>query len=149
MSSALLASLLKALKLTLLPPAKLMFDHPKNVSVHLITVAGECISSNLVSTQLCLCAHSRWVVIFFLLSWFFQSVKDSHSLQTFNHSLYKGCSSAICWWLKLDVSKSATPTINEVLKGRFHFDVIYQDIIRCYFVVKYNSLPYFCGCLAA
>lgn len=49
----------------------------------------------------------------------------------------------------LEVSKSATPTINEVLKGKFHFDVIYQDIIRCYFVVKYNSLPYFCGCLAS
>lgn len=50
MSLALLASLLKGLKLTLLPSAKLMFDYPKNVSVHLITLADECISSNLVST---------------------------------------------------------------------------------------------------
>lgn len=66
MSLALLASLRKGLKLTLLPSAKLMFDYPKNVSVHLITVADECISCNLVRTQLCLCAHSRWVVIFFI-----------------------------------------------------------------------------------
>lgn len=66
MSSPLLASLLKGLKLTLLPLAKLMFGYTKNVSVHLITVADECISSDLVSTQLCLCAHSRCVVIFFI-----------------------------------------------------------------------------------
>lgn len=60
------------------------------------------LSSHLVSTQLSLCAYSCSVVIFFWWSRFLQSVKDS--LQPFNHSLYEGCGSAICWLLALEAS---------------------------------------------